>query len=224
MRAPRAFSLVELLVVVAILSLLLSVLLPSTQRAREMGRRLQCQANLRQIAQAAATYHSGANGRLPRIHPDAWPGWERIRFNSSALPCFNDALRPFINSEEIWSCPQAHKCSNNAWNKRRLDYGVNHYGRGTGETGRYLDTFDGQLVHRVARATAITFADAENDSSPEDIGGVARGTMDWPIHLSFERYAWVRHMGGYCAVQLDGSAVWYPCDPPGNDRWFIHKK
>lgn len=56
-RAPgRGFTLIEVLVVVAIIALLVSILLPSLARAREQARRTLCSSNLHQIGVALLTY------------------------------------------------------------------------------------------------------------------------------------------------------------------------
>ncbi len=61
----KAFSLVELLVVIAIIAVLVSLILPAVQAAREASRRASCQNNLKQLGLAVQSYESQQK-RLPQ--------------------------------------------------------------------------------------------------------------------------------------------------------------
>jgi prepilin-type N-terminal cleavage/methylation domain-containing protein len=63
-RSGRAFTLVELLVVVSIIALLIAILLPSLKKARESAKRIACNANVRGIAQAGLTYSADDRNEL----------------------------------------------------------------------------------------------------------------------------------------------------------------
>src|SRR5262245_4593835 len=65
MRRHKAFTLVELLVVIGIIALLISILLPTLSRAREAANTVKCAANLRSLGQGIADYVANNKGTLP---------------------------------------------------------------------------------------------------------------------------------------------------------------
>jgi len=70
MRKRWGFTLVELLVVITIIGILVALLLPAVQAAREAARRAQCKNNLRQIGLAVLNYESTHRGFPPSAVAD----------------------------------------------------------------------------------------------------------------------------------------------------------
>jgi prepilin-type N-terminal cleavage/methylation domain-containing protein len=96
---PRdGFTLVELLVVLAVIGALLGLLLPAVQRAREAAARSQCANNLKQIGLACHNYH-GAFGSFPSgylCQPQADPNYTAPGWGWAAL------LLPFLEQENVY--------------------------------------------------------------------------------------------------------------------------
>jgi type II secretory pathway pseudopilin PulG len=83
-------TLVELLVVAAIIGVLVSMMLPAVQAARETARRAVCQNNLRQIGAALHAYHD-AHGHFPigcidKRVPVANPDGRQLAWSATLLP------------------------------------------------------------------------------------------------------------------------------------------
>lgn len=91
----EAFTLVELLVVIGIIGMLVGLLLPAVQAARESARRMQCGNQLRQTGLAIANYHS-AFDQLPRAW---WLETPPKAFNGKP---WGVAILPFIEQQSLY--------------------------------------------------------------------------------------------------------------------------
>ena len=97
---PRsAFTLVELLVVIAIIAILIALLLPAVQAAREAARRFQCSNNLKQFGVALHNYH-GSFGQFPLGTVSKDSNGEGI-FHEPEWPYLIVKLLPFLEQQAL---------------------------------------------------------------------------------------------------------------------------
>ncbi len=96
-----AFTLVELLVVIAVIGLLVALLLPATQAARESARSVQCQNNLRQVALATLSYHEATKAFPPaRIEPN--PFGDDDQYCGGSMPDWIPRVLPYIEEQSAF--------------------------------------------------------------------------------------------------------------------------
>ena len=86
------FTLVELLIVFAILGVLAAVLLPVFARVREQARRGMCASNMRQLGLAFQQYTQDNSGAFPPVFGDKAIGWA-------------GRIYPYVNNSGIFTCP-----------------------------------------------------------------------------------------------------------------------
>jgi prepilin-type N-terminal cleavage/methylation domain-containing protein/prepilin-type processing-associated H-X9-DG protein len=99
MRRTRAFTLIELLIVVAIIAILAAVLFPVFARARDAARRTACLAHEKQIVMASLMYCQDYDECLPVPSYGFWKAccWGSIRWR--------DTVYPYSKNAQVWWCP-----------------------------------------------------------------------------------------------------------------------
>ncbi len=145
----RAFTLVELLVVVAIIALLISILVPALQSARAVARSVVCMSNLKNVGLAGQMYFNENNGKWPH---HLW--WKPDR---------SDTLGTYLGlntdnddgSNTVLSCPQCQITHpNKRWDFNR-NYSINYHC--SSDFVKYFPNVYYQAAHEVDHASEMAF-------------------------------------------------------------------
>lgn len=101
-RDREAFTLVELLVVVSIIGVIVGLLLPAVQAAREAARRMQCQSNVKQLGLAAINFES-AHRRFPSGGWGfQWQGFADVNSPAGQPGGWTFSLLPFVQQDSLY--------------------------------------------------------------------------------------------------------------------------
>jgi prepilin-type N-terminal cleavage/methylation domain-containing protein len=123
-RSQQGFTLVELLVVIGIIALLISILLPALNAAKERANRVKCASNLRQVGQGLMLYANDNKGAYPRtIYTPATPTQKAFTgpaeddpFRNGSAVQANDVtaalwllVRNADLNPEVFTCPSSNQ-------------------------------------------------------------------------------------------------------------------
>jgi general secretion pathway protein G len=104
------FTLIELIVVIAIVTLLAALLFSVFASVREKGRSIVCLSNLRQIGMAVSLYSNDYDDLFPwgidSVDQNS-AGWVGSPYETTVhnMPRVDQVLAPYISSKQIWRCP-----------------------------------------------------------------------------------------------------------------------
>lgn len=186
----RAFTLVELLVVIGIIAVLISILLPSLARARQAATKISCASNMRQIMLGMLMYANDNKGDIPPM----------LTSGSNTLYSWNDwagilVQNGHVGSTKVFTCPdddiprdptrllptsvnRSYGCNNMEYNqdwlvKNGYRFPWPHY------TGDVPD----QPTPKLARIRPHVFVIGENYSDPLILAGASHAWINWPEYV-----------------------------------------
>jgi general secretion pathway protein G len=112
MKKERAFTLIEILVVIAILAIVAAILFPVFSRAKAAAKKTACMSNLKQMGHAILLYMGDYDDVFPnaidaadRYRPEIWSGMPEFMAQIPYMPMMNEALWPYARNKEIFRCP-----------------------------------------------------------------------------------------------------------------------
>jgi len=218
-----SMSLVEVLVVVAIIGVLIALLLPATQSAREAARRSQCTNNLKQIGLALHNYHDRYKQFPPAtIGPSNVPRERQFSWLVAILP-FMEQQGLYGNLRLDLPCDHPHNaallqtplstvlCPSDPSRTTQEGLCKTSYvaitgadsTRGSGSTRGVIGLDRGLRIDEIVDGASNTLLVAEvADGGPWFAGGrgTARRIDDW-----IENRSWSQHPGGGDFLFADGS-------------------
>ena len=232
-RTRRGFTLVELLVVIAVIALLVALLLPALQRARDAATTAVCASNMRQVATLFNVYASDFRGHFPPTdrhrdsNPDALnPSWQPYRMAHALGPYLgHDAWddqgmtspHSFTTSDKQVLHRSVLVCPVYAGRLRPQDLGPTklgtaesrYVGVNKGQTtlgpGMYTDGYPRQpLKTTSAPSLRVHLADSYDGTNLGERSNLLADAN--PVPFVYRRFDVSRHLGftGANALYLDG--------------------
>jgi prepilin-type N-terminal cleavage/methylation domain-containing protein/prepilin-type processing-associated H-X9-DG protein len=185
---PRrsGFTVIELLVAIAIVAALAGLIMAAHGAVRERARRTACLSNLRQLGEAFRLYAADHDGMVPPYDTDwthtiAWPPSDAGYYSDGAI---FTVLRPYGATPEIWHCPSDPYVGlpPHSYGDCRLDHRLTSYMAG--------HPYEPRDIFSPDESTTITGGQFAGQQPP----------------LAFDELAW--HGGGRNYLTVDGAIRW----------------
>lgn len=202
----KAFTLVEILVVIAIIAVLAGLLFGAMTRVRENARKTNCLSNLKQLEMAVSIYMQPYDETMPLAFADFEPA-NNVFEPGIGEKGWAQSLQPYIQNTQVFGCPNDSSGITSDPATSFTDYA---YNRALG----YIS--DSIMPRTLADITSpeltILFCEANpgNASSSQPASLNKNGLLTGGAALTNSKLA--RHLGGSNFVFCDGHAKWYPAD------------
>jgi prepilin-type N-terminal cleavage/methylation domain-containing protein len=205
----KGFSLIELLVVAAVVSLLFAIGLPSISRAKKHARRMQCLSQQRQIALAIHGYVADHRDSLPIAQyfdeaGAAVVAWDTITESASPERVRPGLIWQYIDGGAVQQCPGYEGPSLTSGDPYTgYNYNVTYLGRGQGEGDHQSLGESPATLSRVRFTSAALVGDGgwrggtnKFMRAPQD-----EGATEATVHAGAQAF---RHLDATCVTAVDG--------------------
>ena len=201
LKTRRAFTLIELMVVVAIVGILIAITIPATSKALNRARNIQCTGNLKQLSAAMLLYCKDNQGKFPQIFvldKSQW-GTSIVRYLGKKYETWKPNSP--VKDRAVFFCPNALKHRPGTHETLHGTYGMNA-------------ALDQQRLSRFNKtSTTIMLA----DGCWSDVDSCWKGGLncnngdfpdDYPDNKDYENRTTFVHENGANFVFLDGHTEW----------------
>jgi prepilin-type N-terminal cleavage/methylation domain-containing protein/prepilin-type processing-associated H-X9-DG protein len=224
-RNNLSFTLIELLIVIAIIAILASLLLPALGKARNKAKEIACSGNLRQIGIGIHLYSQDFGGYLPVMptnysNPNIIATWDLGAFHLGHLK-----TNGYLSVLDLFYCPGASsegsQC-NLSWAKSSFLKGQNVYSSYVYDTYSYdknsfTTSLNNMTMSKLKPNWGIV-ADIVNFNSPSAVNGSINHNRDGANALYVDgRVKWIPR-GAFPAMTSNGSGSYE--DGNGSSYWW----
>jgi prepilin-type N-terminal cleavage/methylation domain-containing protein len=219
-----AFSLIELLVVIVIISILASLLLPALSAAKARAQTTQCLNNQRQLGLAWTLYASDAGNRLAlnldsvvngihRSPPGSWVTGS-ARWDADPATIMRGTIYPYAQSIKLYHCPADQSCLIGTRTPRLRSVSLSIYMAGD-------DCVSNFMVYPLMKSSELPHPSQCLTFLDEDADGINNGGFLYASKID----EWLdtparRHQQGLVLVFADNHSEYWQWKGPAPVSWF----